>query len=638
MLAHLAGTSAGTVLAHSLITPGWIAVLAGSWTGSTVLLAGSAAVRGGQLADALAVAAVAAIALALAVNHDPAGRDPLTVLLAPLCALAGGVLVFRLASGVLRSAERAARRGPVMVRLAFVGLARAPSAPALAAAFLAVSVGLGGFALSYRATLLRGAADEAADRVPLDGLIAPGPDFTHPLDVATLAQWRGAAGGTVWPVRRTEASYVAGGSSVTVPALGIPAAALPAIHGWRASDGPVPLTTLAHRLVSTGPLRTPGPSVPASLRLLSVAVISPTLTLDLTAVLRSPGGAVQRVALGRSGPRPTTLRAHLPPGRWELAGFELREGTGLEATNGHQNAENAAASTQFTATVRLGPVDVAGARLGGWHGVGAITRVRSEGDTDAVIRFATTSVSGFLRPTQPSDVRPIPVLVGPGVPVGQRLALTVDGQPVRARTVGVVHRFPTIGGVGGFVVADEATLAAALDAQNPGEGTSDELWQLGGRRRTPFPGLSYSWRSDVERGLRGAPVARAILGTMIAAAVLAGALALAGLLIALLGSVRDRRIELDLVAQGLSPREVRAELRLRIMLASTLGVLAGVAIAVVLTVLALAAVRAGLGAGTPRPPLVTAAPWSELAALGVAALVVCGLASVIGAASSGAAR
>ena len=638
VLAHLAGTSAGAILAHSLITPGWIAVLAGSWLLSTVLLAGSAAVRGGQLADALTVAAVAAIALALAVNHDATGRDPLTVLLAPLCALAGGVLVFRLASGILRSAERAARQGPVMVRLAFVGLARAPSAPALAAAFLAVSVGLGGFALSYRATLLRGAADEAADRVPLDGLIAPGPDFTSPLDIAALAQWRRAVGGSVWPVRRTEASYVAGGSSVTVPALGIPAAALLTIHGWRESDGAVPLATLAHRLRSNGPLRAPGPSVPASLRLLSVAVDSPTLTLDVTAILRSPGGAVRRVALGQSGARPSTLRAHVPPGRWELGGFELREGAGLEATNGHQNAENAAASTQFTASVRLGPVDVAGARLGGWRGVGAITAVRPEGEARAVIRFATTSVSGFLRPAQPSDVRPVAVLVGPGVPTGRRLALTVDEQPVSARTVGVMRRFPTIGGVGAFVVADEATLAAALDAQTPGEGTSDELWQLGGRRRAPFPGLTYSWRIDVERGLRNAPVARAILGTMIAAAVLAGALALAGLLIALLGSVRDRRIELDLIAQGFSPHEVRAELRLRILLASTLGVLAGLVIAVVLTVLALAAVRAGLGAGTPRPPLVTAAPWPELAALGAGALVVCGLASVIGTASSGAAR
>ena len=152
------------------------------------------------------------------------------------------------------------------------------------------------------------------------------------------------------------------------------------------------------------------------------------------------------------------------------------------------------------------------------------------------------------------------------------------------------------------------------------------------------PGSTYGWRADVERGLRRAPVARAILGTMIAAAALAGALALAGLLIALLGSVRDRRIELDLVAQGLSPREVRAELRLRIGLAAALGVLAGLAIAVVLTVLALAAVRAGLGAGVPQPPLITVAPWAELAGLAATALVACAAASVVGTASSGVTR
>ena len=125
---------------------------------------------------------------------------------------------------------------------------------------------------------------------------------------------------------------------------------------------------------------------------------------------------------------------------------------------------------------------------------------------------------------------------------------------------------------------------------------------------------------------------------MIAAAALAGALALAGLLVALLGSVRNRQIEFDLVAQGFSPREVRAELRLRIAVASALGVLAGLAIAIVLTVLALAAVRAGLGAGAPQPPLITVTPWTELAGLAAAALAVCALASVIGSASSGAAR
>jgi ABC-type lipoprotein release transport system permease subunit len=138
--------------------------------------------------------------------------------------------------------------------------------------------------------------------------------------------------------------------------------------------------------------------------------------------------------------------------------------------------------------------------------------------------------------------------------------------------------------------------------------------------------------------LRTTPVAHAIVGTMIAAAALAAVLAVAGLLLALLGSMRDRRLEGDLVAQGLSPRELRAELRLRIWIASALGTLAGIVIAVVLTALALAAVRAGLGIAPPQPSLVTAAPWGELAAVAAVALLACGAAGMVGSALPGATR
>ena len=57
-----------------------------------------------------------------------------------------------------------------------------------------------------------------------------------------------------------------------------------------------------------------------------------------------------------------------------------------------------------------------------------------------------------------------------------QIALTVDGLPVNAHVVGVLRRFPTIAsGDAGFIVADEATLAAALDASLPGQGRADEL-------------------------------------------------------------------------------------------------------------------------------------------------------------------
>jgi hypothetical protein len=92
-----------------------------------------------------------------------------------------------------------------------------------------------------------------------------------------------------------------------------------------------------------------------------------------------------------------------------------------------------------------------------------------------------------------------------------------------------------------------------------------------------------------------------------------------GLVAALVGALREPRVERDLAIQGLGPRALRRELQLRILLAGTLGVLAGAAVTAVLTRLAVAAVRAGATIQAPRPPLVTVAPWGQLAlgALGV---------------------
>ncbi len=165
-------------------------------------------VRSARLTDMLAVAAASALVAALAAGT---GSDQaLALLLAPLCCAAAGVLTFRAARVVLRGAERVARGGPVLPRLALVNLARSSGVAALAIAFIAVATGLGGFALAYRSTLVRSAADQAADRVPLDVLVSPGPDFNTPLEVAPLQRWQALASGAVLPVRRTDANYTSG--------------------------------------------------------------------------------------------------------------------------------------------------------------------------------------------------------------------------------------------------------------------------------------------------------------------------------------------------------------------------------------------------------------------------------------------
>ncbi len=128
--------------------------------------------------------------------------------------------------------------------------------------------------------------------------------------------------------------------------------------------------------------------------------------------------------------------------------------------------------------------------------------------------------------------------------------MNIDGLPVAGRIVGVLRRFPTLApDAPGFVVADEATLASALDASLPGQGRPDELWIDTPRpheaerrlRSPPFAALGTSFRATVQRALRTEPIAVGTLGTLAAAAGLAAALALVGLLAALVGALREPR-------------------------------------------------------------------------------------------------
>ncbi len=657
LLAGAAHEPVGGILTHSLLTWRGLVAVGGGWLVSTLLVAALVAVPGGaRVADVAAVAAVAALALVLA--GSPSGSTAQTILLAPLCALAAGVLVLRLSGLVLIAGERAARRGPVAVRVAFVDLARQPALPSLWVAFVAVAVGLGGFALCYRATLERSASDQAAAAVPLDATVSPGPSFATPLTLAPPRRWDALARGVTWPVRRAQATFVSGEASVTVPALGIPAAALPRLNGWRATDSAVPLTTLARRLAPAGPVRVPGPAVPAAARAVCVRAGPSQIAATVTAELRDAADTIHQVTLGEAGARAVTLRGRLPAARsgsWELTALQLDEPAGLEATNGHQNGENVAAGTQASGRVTLGMVsflDAGGTALArvspaDWRGAGAASGARQTPARELSVGFTDSGQPGIVRPAQPSDTRPVPVLVDPATAAaagqGRTLALTIEGEPVAARVAGVVRRFPTVPpGSAGVIVADERTLAAALDAQLPGQGRADELW-ISSRNLAPLqaalatPGLASlqaQYRPVIERGLRDAPVARAVLGTLIAAAALSGALAILGLLAALLGPARDGRMEGDLVDQGASPRAVRAQVRLEAVIASTLGVVSGAIIALVLARLAVTTIRAVAALAAGAPPLVTVDPAGELIVWSVAGLAALALATWLGTAGS----
>jgi hypothetical protein len=638
LLAVAAGEPAGGVIDHSLLTLAGGAGAAGAFVSSTVLIAALIGLPRRvlvALADALAIGALTALVVALALGVSTTAS---ALLVAPLACLTAGLLLIRGVSVALRFGERLARRAPPLARVAALGLARGPGLPSVAVAFIAISVGLGGFALCYRATLQRSASDQAADRVPLDALVAPGSDFLTPLQLAPLASWRSLAGGRVLPVRRTDGSYLDGGQTVTVPTLGIPADGLALIHGWRASDASAPLPTLARRLVPRGPVRFPGAMLRPGTRRIVVDARAREAT-DVDAELRSPDGSVDDVRLGEAVPARRVLSAAIPTGRWELEALELNLPSGVAATNAHQGGEGAAPPSTGSGPVNLGAPtaldgrgrELAVLRLDAWKGFGAAGGGRPAPGGGLVVQFVQSGDSGVLRPAQPSDRRPLPVLVDPRTAAaagpGGALPLSIDGLPVRAHVVGVLRRFPTLpSDAAGFIVADEAVLTATLDALQPGQGRPDELWistaHLGRLREAlagvRFAPLQSSFRADVERSLSGDPVARGVLGTLIAAAAVALALALAGLQAVVLGAARNARLEGDLAGLGVGPRGLRAELRFRLATAAVSGVAAGIAVAVLLTGLAVAGVGSTLG--TSRPSVIAVVPLGALALWIVVAL------------------
>src|SRR5262249_61975649 len=157
----------------------------------------------------------------------------------------------------------------------------------------------------------------------------------------------------------------------------------------------------------------------------------------------------------------------------------------------------------------------------GWIGTGGVT---------GKLAYSLTPdhVSSF-RPPQPTDGRALPVLATPAVAAAAGpnhvVAVTIEGEQVPARVVGVVPRYRSI--VGEAVVADRQTAQTLLDTRSPGLGTTNELWadDLPPGRA---PELTVVSRADVLAGLRADPLARGSLATLGATAAPALALAPGG--------------------------------------------------------------------------------------------------------------
>ncbi|HEX2044034.1 MAG TPA: hypothetical protein VHF23_00250 [Gaiellaceae bacterium] len=642
LVASRAGAPAGEVLAHSSLAPDGLltaaaAAVALSLVLAVTLLARPRRVRGLSFTalDAAALGAAAVVGATLARGDlDEAslaggsGSAASLVLLPGLVTFVAAVVFVRLFRPALLGLERLARGRSVALRLAALSVARRPGRAAATGAFLVVSLGLALFAESYRATLARGQAAQAAWEVPLD--------FTLRQDVFRLVPVREAApperlsalgeGVRVEQVLRVSGNVSGAGPRTGVTVLGVDPEILPSLEGWRPDFARASSAEIVRRLAAPEQAALSGPVLPAEARRLVLPARG--RSVGLVASVETPAGDFVHLPLGETAPRPERPLAATVPD--DARGGRIVALTLVPPRIEERGAE---AGRPYEGELVLGRPAVetsAGVRralggFSGWVGTGGV-ETNARADTARLAFALSEQVTSRFRPRQASDGRPIPALASPAVAAvaGEdgRLPLRVGGEPVDVRVVAVARAFP--GARGDFLVAHRELLRTALNTQRPGIAVVDELWldvadegraaHVAARlARPPFDALAVSSRAEVERSLRDDPLARSVLLTLLAGAGVALVLALLGVLLGVLSDVRDERSELrDLEAQGARPATLRRVVRLRAAVVAVAGLAGGLAAAGALSLLVVELVAVTAEARAAELPLLLAVEWRVL--------------------------
>jgi len=593
--------------------------------------------------DLLALGALAVVIVGVARGNAEsegvasAGGTGLFLLLLPgLVAFIAAVALVRVLEPGLRLGERLVRRRSVPARLAFLSLARNPGHAGVAAAFLVVSLGLALFAETYRSTLVRGQADQAAFALPADYVLREIP--TSPVrltDVATPAALADIGTDPVAVIRRSgNVSGLNTGRGVNV--LGLPASHVPEIDGWRRDFSGSSLDALARRIAPKKPATMRGPLLPEDAHALQFQASGGPVSL--AASVRTPAGAFVVLDLGEVNGR-TTLRAPIPPA---ARGGRIVALTLNPPPKQGERADHDTGRGVEDGTIALEApeaLDVAGnpvplrVDFAEWIGVFHVRPSMSQGSVKLDYTLSNDAVSRF-RPGQLSDEQPVQAIVSPRLAAAAgrdgRLPLQIADQQLVVSVAGTAARFPGV--TGDFAVTDAGLLESALNSTLPGSGTVNELWLEAPEeapaleaalRSGPFDALDLQSQAAREQGLRADPLARGTLLTLVAAALVALALAIVGLLLGVVSDLRDERGELfDLEAQGAAPALLRRQARLRAAVVAGVGIAGGLLTAVVLSRVVVGLVRLTANATQPEPPLRLAVDWLLVAlAVGVYAAV-----------------
>ena len=632
-VASAAGLPAGPILEHTLFARRTLVALGCAWAAATLLLTLATYTREGEgsgrrvtVLDVAALGAAATIAVALGRGAlDPQsltfGGTVLFLLLPLLVCFVVAVVLARVLGPAMRAAERLTRHSRISLRLAVLALARAPTRTVASCAFVAVALGLALFAAAYRGTLARGASEQAGFEVPLDFTVTEGSRLVRPVDAAPPSSY--ARLGHAYPVLRLSATAPGRGSAVLSPTvLGVPGGALARMF-WRSDFGSRPR-------LATGEVRLAGIDVPAGT--VSLRTGGSHRGLDVRLAIEDERGRVRTVPLR---PRNGRLAATLPAGR--LVGLQLALTNLEQFALAHRETE-AEVTSAPTGTIDLGPLRAGSGVLTDWRDwrLPGASVIRAGARVRIAFTFPDTGASLSFRPPEPTDGRPIPVVVSPdlaGAAGGVGHSTVLDFQDVRvpARIAGVARRLPTVPSDSGpFVLAEESRLSTATNAGAPGRGTPNEIW-LSARdedataealRRAPFSSLAVASRSEVEDRLATDPLAHATELALGAAALVALTLAVLGFWVGVLSELRDERSDFyDLEAQGVAPAGLRAQLRARAAILVALGLAAGALLGLLLSRLVVSLVRISGTTAVPEPPLRFDAAWLATGLLFAAMLV-----------------
>jgi hypothetical protein len=410
-------------------------------------------------------------------------------------------------------------------------------------------------------------------------------------------------------------------SGATFTFLGLPARRLASVGGWRADFSPRSPRTLGAAITPSRDMTMRVAALPKG-TWFTMPASDHGDDIGIRGIFRSKLGDYQSVPLGHTnGRRTVLLRGRIPFAGASLAQLELDiQNNGRLTANAGTGIQPSAKGTLVFGTPRVNGTPV---RFRKWIGTGGA------GGTATKIGYVLTPDRvGAFRPRQPTDGFALPILATPAVAASAGpngiVALSIEGEPVAARVVGVVQRFPST--VGDAVIADIQQAGTRLDTRSPGLGTTDELW-LNSATPPHVPQVSVQSHAAVLAQLQDDPLARGALLTLAGTAIVALLLALVGLVLSVVADVRDDRGELfDLEAQGAAPSTIRAHLRLRALLVASFGILGGLVLGAILSALVISLVSVTAAAEKPEPPLLLSL---DLPLLLLAAIVYVALAMVL---------